>query len=335
MRKIGLFVSLLFTMFFPLFSQAATEGPVIGVVRYGSTKFNLFDPVSQEKLATQTFTDSFIVANHYIYDYSFFDISSAAGVEWVAYNELNHDSGEVNIYNQLGEKIDSFVAFSKSVSDVKTAVGNANEIIVCNEIKTLLINPHLKMFSYSESLGATEIFSIKPFGDNGGCGNLGIGDVDGDGDSEIIATENRTGINDHTVKIFNTTGELKTSFNLSKDNVHPKIKKKMFINDINNDEKAEIIFQDYNDKVYVYSSEGVQLFKFSTHDYNDKHLMKIQVGDIDQDGSGEIILQERGRKVPIIILNHEGAVENSYKLYPDNTKKRKYHIYLSDFALGL
>lgn len=320
----------------PLVTYANFE---IGVVRGDSTAFRIFSGEDGNLVDSQTLIDPLTaLATH---NYITTDIHDAEGTEWISYDDDNHD---VTIYNQSGSLIDSFPALNDASL---INVGNLSddypgkEIAVCKDKST---SPRITIFAYSENSSASQILSFKPFGEGHarerGCSALGIGDVDGDGENELVTFKGTQHHHDIKVKIFDARGELETSFMISNRIYAWAIdessgQRSVYIQDVNGDGADEIIFQGDTDDIYAYNEAGDQLYKFNSNEYNDKDIKKIDVADIDGDGSAEVVVQEKGKKVPILILNSDGEVETSYNLYPDAMTSAARFMFLGDFSTEL
>jgi hypothetical protein len=315
----------------------ATAGgdKLVGVVKNERKVFKLFDD-SGAVLENQHFANT--LPNFNQYDYSVSDISSTTGEEFITFDE--NDTRRLLIYSQAGNEIDSLRIFNEHSRNVSLTTGDisddyeGDEIIVCKKRAT---KPRLQVLSYSDEGGKTKLFGFQPFNNSSwdrGCLDLAIGDIDGDGENEIVIVrydqkDTRSG---YRLKIFSNTGDVEYSFFLPTNirNINS-----VFAQDIDGDGTAEIIFEDNSRYVYAYDNEGSQLYVSNSYEYNQKDIKKIDVADIDGDGVAEVVVQQVGKKVPILILNSEGEVETHYNLYPNATHNTARFIFLGNFSTAL
>ncbi|MDP3970990.1 MAG: hypothetical protein Q8P90_04835 [bacterium] len=329
---------LLLAFFIPHFATASTQS-TIGVFREDNLNYKIFDPSNGDEITSSTLESK--INSFKNNDFEIKDMLSNEGAEWVT----DTDDGKLGIYNQSFDLIDQFNVFSNYSRPMAIAIGNVStdyngpEIIVCKSSSSV---PRLKVFSYSSGGVEEKILGFKPFGDGSahdrGCLELGVGDFDGDGDNEIITFRGHEKGGDIQVKIFDNNADLESTFEIPESLYEWSLNENtehMMVANINSTNKDEIIFQGGTYMVYAYNSEGNQLYKFNSQKYNGKYIKKIDVSDIDGDGVAEVVVQQMGKKVPIVILNKNGEVENSYNLYPNATSKAARFMFLGQFSTGL
>lgn len=328
---------LVLTLFLPQLTYA-TSSATVGVFRDSSKKFIVADPNDGEIIVAGTLENRMGDMQHE--DYDLINILSNDGLEWITRSDYN----KIGIYDQQYNLTDKFT-FSSSGGRVAIGVGNLSdnypgpEIAVCRTKSKI---PRLKVYAYDESVKETKLFGFKPFGNEKhyyrGCSEIAIGDVDGDNENEIVVFRGHEREINTLVNIYDSTGELESTFTLSAlihdDDINDDFGK-MYVDNIDNTDKDEIVFQGDAYTVYAYDGQDNQLYEFNSDSYNGRSIKKIDVADIDGDGKAEVVIQQMGKKVPILILNSDGTVETSYNLYPEATTKASRFMFLGDFSTVL
>ena len=149
----------------------------------------------------------------------------------------NGGGPQVRIFDTNGKVKSSFMAYDKNFrGGVNVAAGDLNgdgkaEIVTGAGVGGA---PQVRIFDSNGKLKANFI----AYDDNSRGGvNVAIGDVDGDGQNEIITGTGKGG--GPIVRIFNGAGKLKTSFTAYDNNYHDGVFVAVY--DINNDGVAEIL----------------------------------------------------------------------------------------------
>ncbi len=336
-KSFYLLTALLLTVLsLPIISHAAST---IGVVQTHSKLFKAFNPVDGSLLSSQTLLYALQQDEYRYYDYLVANIRSDIGAEWVTYNYPEGTSGsQVSIYSQEGSLVDGF-STGMSTSQIITvgelsSENGGEEIVAC---KTSSSVSRLKIFSYTEGVGASQLLSFKPFGEGSrydrGCSKLAIGDTNGDGENEIVTFRYHSKYgNNSLVKIFNANGNPVSSFlPPHTDDINDRI----YVEDIDGDGSAEIIFQSNNQYIFAYDENGQQVYRFDSQAFNNKDIVKFDVADIDDDGVADVVIQEKGIKIKILILNAVGQVSTSYNLYPEAVHTPERTMFLGDFSTDL
>jgi len=142
---------------------------------------------------------------------------------------------------------------------------------------------------------------------------ISTGDVDGDGEDEII-TLPASG-NQSMLKIFDSHGQLKNQFSII--NKEDKFKGgNLTVADIDGDNKAEILVAAGSGSVpyiYVYNFGGELELKFLAYANNFLGGFNVAVGDIDKDGVKEIVTAPQANGGPHVrIFTPEGWVKYSF-----------------------
>ena len=142
---------------------------------------------------------------------------------------------------------------------------------------------------------------------------VATGDVDGDGEDEII-TLPASG-NHHLLKIFNYQGQLKNQFIVV--NKDDKFKGgNLAVADIDEDGKAEILVAAGSGSapyVYVYNFGGELELKFLAYSKNFLGGFNVAVGDVDKDGVKEIVTAPQAGGGPHVrIFTPEGWAKYSF-----------------------
>jgi len=330
-----LIIPLYFALLLPISARAASLD--IAIFKKNIQILKISDGEDGSALSNITMLHKF--TNLYTHDHKVADIDSAQGVEWIR----DVGNGIVKINEQDGEFITEFTALSTS-GKLALAVGNVSdnsagkEIAVCHKIADV---PLLKVFSYSEISGASELLSFKPYGNRAskqrGCNAIGIGDTDGDGENEIVTFKTYSSSardKEVRVQIFDSTGEVEEAWDLP-INAYPDYQgsydREIYIQDIDGDGADEIIFMNTDDAVFIYDEKGNELYSFDAIAYNGKAIKKIEASDVDGDGKAEVIIEQAGIKIPVLILGENLEVENSFNLFPNATVKGKRHLFLGNF----
>ncbi|MFH1536904.1 MAG: VCBS repeat-containing protein [Patescibacteria group bacterium] len=254
---------------------------------------------------------------------AFGELSETKGLEWVipkakkakddTYNDTYFDKKEIVILNQNNTKaIDEFTPFKKyNLGWILATVGDlypeyeGDEIAVC---RTHTVRPLIKIYSYSDEDGPELINSFKPFGKNTKnrrwCRDMDIGDVDGDGQNELVVSKYYS---KKRIKVFSNDGNVKKIFNIKKTN--PRSFK---LADIDGDGREEMIFKDNYD-IRAISYDGETILNVSSEDYDIEFFDRFDVGNIDQDEKDEIIFTEPIYRKGLFIIDDNGDVEYHFR----------------------
>ncbi len=139
--------------------------------------------------------------------------------------------------------------------------------------------------------------------------NLAVGDVDGDGQREIV-TAPRSGGSPH-IRIFDQTGNLKFEFMAFWEGYKGGLS--LAVADVNNNKQDDIIVAT-NKKalgtIRIYNGKGELISQFVPYeDYNSG--LNVAAGDVDNDGIMEILVAPQvASRLPIMI-----TTRNGYKKY--------------------
>ncbi|MBN1889713.1 MAG: DUF11 domain-containing protein [Thermoflexales bacterium] len=125
------------------------------------------------------------------------------------------------------------------------------------------------------------------------------GDVDGDGDDEIIV-----GDRGDTIYVLNASGGVVGSFARDFEEGDG-----LAAGDVNGDGQDEIIIGDRNDHIVTYNESGTQLATFE-RDY--EAFDGLAVGDVDCGGADEIVMADRNDHIYVFAMN--GAILHEFYL---------------------
>lgn len=172
--------------------------------------------------------------------------------------------------------------------------------------------PHIRIFDRAGNLVSQFFAYDKKF--RGGV-NVAIGDVDGDGQEEIVTTPaSRGGAH---IKVFTLSGALKKSF-FAYD-PHLRGGYTVALGDVNNDGKDDIVVSPLDTAitggdVRVFNEDGVLRTQFLAYPKNTVRDISFVVGDVDGDGDEEIITAPRAGKGELKIFSSLGVLSRS--LFP-------------------
>lgn len=172
--------------------------------------------------------------------------------------------------------------------------------------------PHVRTFDRAGNLISQFFAYDSRF--RGGV-NVAIGDIDGDGEEDIVVMPASSG--GAQVRIFSLAGALKGQFfaydHKLRGGYH------LALGDLNNDGKDEIIVTPSrgvaSGDVRVFTQEGVLRMQFFAYANTPLSDISIVVGDTDGDGSEEIITAPGRGKGAVKVFNSFGALKRSFYPY--------------------
>ncbi|MFH1111507.1 MAG: S8 family serine peptidase [Patescibacteria group bacterium] len=149
--------------------------------------------------------------------------------------------------------------------------------------------------------------------------NVAVGDVDGDGQADIV-TAPRLGGGPH-LKIFSQRGELASQFMAFPEVFHGGIS--IALGDFNDDKKDEIVVGTGKGGVPVvriFSFGGELIYQFSPYDNLYLGGVKVAAGDVDGNGIPEIIVTPQTGSLPVRVFDKYGRLRSEFKAYPTGFK---------------
>lgn len=230
----------------------------------------------------------------------------------------------INYYNLILENTDSLQAsntlkykdLGRGLLDVGKTLEAANRYYN-QAIKIVLapqtgLQPEVLIMDDRANLQKSFLAYDKKF--KGGVA-LAVGDVDGDGSSEIV-TAPQAGGGPH-VRIFNSDGVLKYEFFAYPNNVQTGLN--LAVGDLDQDGRAEIVVAPQvgggpHVKVFKYDGE----LKSQFFAYNDKFRggVNLSIGDINNDGLGDIVTAPVSNSDPQLkVFSNTGLLLYSWLAY--------------------
>ncbi|MCF7906695.1 S8 family serine peptidase [Patescibacteria group bacterium] len=194
----------------------------------------------------------------------------------------------VRIFDSAGLSLGGFFAYDENFrGGVQVSAGD-----IKGEGKDYIVTgagagggPHVRIFDLNgEPQGG---FFAYDENFRGGV-QVAVGDVDGDGQDEIITAPGPN--QDSLIKIFNWQGEVKAEFPAYNKNFQGRVN--LGIGDINGNGRKEIITgagAGGGPHVRIFNSQGGVLSHFFAFNRNFLGGVQVAVGDVDGDGIGEII----------------------------------------------
>ncbi len=146
--------------------------------------------------------------------------------------------------------------------------------------------------------------------------NVAAGDVDGDGQIEII-TAPRQGGGPH-IRIWTLQGQLKYQFMAFPESFRGGLS--LAIGDITGDGLADIVLgvgPGGANMVGVFNVEGHRLHQFVPYEANYTGGINVAVGDLDGDGYNEVIVTPSGgARLPLRVFERVGNLRREFSAYP-------------------
>jgi len=226
----------------------------------------------------------------------------------------------IRIFNREGQVLGQFFAYDQKFrGGVNLAVGDVNgdgqaEIVVGSGKG---IKPEVKIFDYKGQL----LSSFLAYGENftGGV-KVGVGDVNGDGQMEIV-TGAGAGGGPH-VRIFDKDGLVLNQFFAYNQNSTNGIN--VAVGDVHGDGRYEIIVsveKNSTPTVRLFDYRGTQLLNFFAFESNFLSGVEVTAGDIDNDGIDEIITgRSFGGSPEVKIFDYAGQLK--FDLFGHDQKYR-------------
>ena len=146
--------------------------------------------------------------------------------------------------------------------------------------------------------------------------NVAAGDVDGDGQVEIV-TAPRQGGGPH-IRVWSLQGQLEYQFMAFPENFRGGLS--LAVGDITGDKKADIVLgvgPGGSNLVGVFNVEGYRLHQLVPYDEKYTGGVNVAVGDLDADGFNEIVVTPSGAsKLPLRIYERTGVSRREFAAFP-------------------
>lgn len=150
--------------------------------------------------------------------------------------------------------------------------------------------------------------------------NIATGDVNGDGESEIILSSEKGG--EPVIRVYNKEGELLKEWLAYSKTFKGGVK--LVVGDFTGDGQDEIIVSpgpSGGPHVKIFSGEGRLLRQFFADDINSRGGINVALGDVDNNGINELIVGAGVNRPPFIkIYNNEIKLQGAFLVYPASYK---------------
>jgi len=225
---------------------------------------------------------------------------------------------EVSILDSAGNFESSFLAYDqKFTGGVNLAVGDVNNDGQLEIITAPMASggPHIRVFDQQGSL-LSEFFAYDAHF-TGGV-NLAVGDVNNDGQLEIITAPMASG-GPH-IRVFDDQGRVLFQFFAYEANFHGGVN--LAVGDVNNDGKDEIVtapFSSYVPEIKVFDDHHLIKGNFLAFESSMTAGVKISVGDVNDDGWPEIVaIPAKNAEPKIKLFSLKGTLKGEFLAYNQN-----------------
>ncbi|MDP2812679.1 MAG: S8 family serine peptidase [bacterium] len=224
---------------------------------------------------------------------------------------------EILILDQQGNLESSFLAYSQNfMGGVALAVGDVNgdgqeEIITAPQAGG---GPHIRVFDLNGQV-LSEFFAYD-FKFTGGV-KIALGDVNGDGQKEII-TAPQAGGGPH-IRVFDYQGKVLSEFFAYESNFSGGVN--IASGDVNNDSKDEIVVAPASNRepeIKVFDTEHLKS-SFMAYDKSVNSGLNITVGDVNNDTWPEIVAVPAKNSAPNIkMFSYRGRLKGEFLAYSEH-----------------
>lgn len=150
--------------------------------------------------------------------------------------------------------------------------------------------------------------------------NVSSGDVNGDGESEIILAAEKD--NEPWVRIYSNEGKLLKQFLAYSKNFRGGVK--LAIGDFDNNGISDIVLAPGaggGPHIRIFNGDGKLLRQFFADDINSRGGASVAIGDIDNNGQNEIIVGGGFNRLPFVkIFNTTGKLQGAFLAFPNTYK---------------
>jgi len=192
---------------------------------------------------------------------------------------------------------------------------------------------NIQLFNVESEASSTVAFKFYPEGLSNSGANIAAGDLDGDGQSEIITAA------DGQIKVFDAQGKMKNKFFVRGLGARLSVA----AGDLDGDGKEDIVVgagRGYDPKVIVYNHEAKIIRQFFAYDKKFRGGVNVAAGDIDGNGKDEIIAGAGvGQALPVDAIINIGEMSTNsphVRIFNEAGKAiNEFMVYSADFNGGV
>ncbi|HCJ52937.1 MAG TPA: hypothetical protein DHV25_04440 [Candidatus Kerfeldbacteria bacterium] len=223
---------------------------------------------------------------------------------------------QVRVFDKSGHVLSQFFAFPSHLRNgVHVTAADVNgdgkdEIVVSSMAGA---GPQVRVFDGDGNV-LTQAFVYNTAFQGGVM--VTTGDVDGDGDADIVTVPESNG-GPEVVVMDGKTGDILTRFNAYASNLRGGYH--VTTGDVNGDGKTDIVVvpqAGHGPQVSVFDSNGTSILRFFAFASTFRGGVNVSVGDVDNDGSNDIVVSPQSNAGPQVrTFNSDGTVKAQFFAY--------------------